>query len=40
MLKQLRLDKRFDKLDESRPDHASERDAISISLWGLFTTER
>lgn len=40
MLKQLRLDRRFDKLDEARPDHALERDAISRSLWGLFTTER
>lgn len=40
MLKQLRLDRRFDKLDEARPDHALERDVISRSLWGLFTNER
>lgn len=39
MLKQLRLDRRFDKLDEERPDHALERDVISRSLWGLSITE-
>lgn len=40
MLKQLRLERRFEKLDEAQPDHALERDIISRSLWGLFATER
>lgn len=40
MLKQLRLDRRFEKLDETRPEHSLEKEVISRSLWGLFTTER
>ncbi|KAI3394728.1 hypothetical protein diail_2257 [Diaporthe ilicicola] len=39
MLRQLRLDKRFDQLDKTRPDHALEREVISRTLWGLFTAE-
>ncbi|KAL1868057.1 hypothetical protein Daus18300_006038 [Diaporthe australafricana] len=39
MLKQLRLDRRFDQLDETQPDQALEREMISRALWGLFTAE-
>ncbi|KAK2615012.1 hypothetical protein N8I77_001791 [Diaporthe amygdali] len=39
MLKQLRLDRRFDRLDEMQPEQALEREVISRSLWGLFILE-